>query len=238
MKTTAARISAGFPPEPYLWNVSPAEYDRHKLRIAGQPVMEDWEASYMAALARVATAQGGHVLELGYGLGLSARAIQAASIERHVVIECHPDVLSRCLADCRDEIARGRLHLLSGFWQDVAPLLGSETFDGILFDTYPLSAAELHRNHFAFFPEAYRLLRPGGVLTYYSDEAEGFSPEHLAALRAAGFGEDDIGGEVCAVSPPEDCDYWCAPTLLVPIVSKCASSRCRSAGANGAARVR
>lgn len=220
METTRTRVAIGFPDEPRQWNCAPAAYDEHTLRIAGQPVMEDWEAGYMAALARIATSQGGRVLELGYGLGLSAAAIQTADIERHVVIECHPDVLVRCLRDQRDALNAGRLHVLSGFWDDVTPLLASASFDGILFDTYPLSQDELHRNHFPFFREAHRLLRPGGILTYYSDEATDFSPAHRAELLAAGFEDADLAGEVCAVSPPADCQYWRAPTLLAPIVRK------------------
>jgi len=49
------------------------------LIIDGHPVMSQWEQPYMAQLASVATRNGGRVLEVGFGLGLSATAIQATS---------------------------------------------------------------------------------------------------------------------------------------------------------------
>ncbi len=107
---------------------------------------------------------------------------------------------------------------LFGFWEDVAPRLESGSFSGILFDTYPLAPSEAHRNHFPFFDEAHRLLKPGGVLTYYSDEIAAFSETHLSCLKNAGFAR--IGGKAVRVNPPPDCKYWKSGTILAPIVVK------------------
>ena len=55
-----------------------------------------------------------------------------------------------------------RVEPVLGFWQDVLPNFADASFDGILFDTYPLEAGEIHQNHYSFFVHARRLLKPGG----------------------------------------------------------------------------
>ena len=50
------------------WRHAPAHFDGRSLVINGCRVMEDWEQPYMQRLAAVATAKGGDILELGYGL--------------------------------------------------------------------------------------------------------------------------------------------------------------------------
>ncbi len=218
--TIKTREAIGFLGDMAEWANMPAIYDSHTLRIAGHPVMEDWETGYMNKLADIACSNGGRILELGYGLGISARAIQAHNIENHSIIECNIDVIAKCIRDLRESIARSRTFVLSGFWQEVTCTLPDNYFDGILFDTYPLKAEEIHANHFWFFKEAYRLLKPHGVLTYYSDEAKSFSYKHLTKLLEAGFKKENIGFEICGVNPPKDCEYWQEKTILAPIVRK------------------
>jgi guanidinoacetate N-methyltransferase len=220
MKTITSRLKIGFLKQRIDWTKAPAVYDEHTLRIAEHPVMEDWEQGYMEMLARIATSNSGRVLELGYGLGLSSRAIQAHDIENHFVIECHPDVIARGVVDMREAIEQNKFHILSGFWEDVTPLLNEDSFDGILFDTYPLNEEEIHKNHFWFFREAYRLLKPGGILTYYSDESKEFSEMHLQKLLDAGFRAEEINFEICDVHPPADCEYWTEPTMIAPVIRK------------------
>jgi len=43
------------------------------LRIDDQPVMESWEKPYMEKLADLAAEDGGDILEIGFGLGLSGK---------------------------------------------------------------------------------------------------------------------------------------------------------------------
>ena len=104
--------------------------------------------------------------------------------------------------------------------EEVTPTLASGSFDGILFDTYPLTAEEIHCNHFWFFSEAHRLLKPGGILTYYSDEESQYSAKHYSRLLEAGFKMGNISSEVFPVYLPLHCEYWQAKTILAPIVRK------------------
>lgn len=217
-ETVASRTTIGFPGRAE-WCASDAVYTDDTLRIAGHPVMEAWETSYMHRLARIVTGGGGRILEVGYGMGISASAVLShPEVTSYTVIDCHPDVAARALDRLRSDIAAGRASVIVGFWEDVTAKLRSESFDGILFDTYPLTVEEVHRNHFPFFPEAHRLLRPGGVLTYYSDEETGFSEQHLQALHDAGFHEPSM--EVCRLDTPPECEYWRAETMIAPIVRK------------------
>jgi guanidinoacetate N-methyltransferase len=203
------------------WNQSPALYDEHTLKIAGQDVMEDWELPYMRTLARIASSNGGSVLEVGYGMGLASAAIQAtSSVQSHTLIECHPDVISRCILQNREAFTAGKMRLLTGLWQDTTPLLADRVFDGILFDTYPIRQEEFIGPHMFFFAEAHRLLRPGGVLTYYSDEESGLSIAHHERLEQAGFEDAFIDFEVCPVTPPPDCEYWKHDSIVAPIIRK------------------
>lgn len=197
---------------------SEAQYRDGELLIRGWQVMQEWEEPYMAALASVSTSRGGIVLELGFGLGISARHIQSQEIERHIVIEAHPDVVRRALDLMAEPIAAARFTLLNGFWQDVVPLLADETFDGILLDTSPLNEETVFYHDHQFFCDAYRLLKPGGVFTFFSDEPESIAQQHVAALRSLGF--SSVEGYVVSLEPPEDCRYWEHPSLVVPVVTK------------------
>ncbi|HEX2792775.1 MAG TPA: class I SAM-dependent methyltransferase [Candidatus Paceibacterota bacterium] len=215
LPTYESRVRIGFSGKD-AWRDAPAAFDGHTLRIEGHPVMEDWEDGYMRELADIASANGGTVLEVGFGMGLAARYLQESGAAKHIVIEANREVYGRLLTFA--DAARVPVEPHLGFWEDIAPTLPAASVSGILFDTYPLAENEIHRNHFPFFAEAYRLLAPGGILTYYSDEATEFSEAHRDALWTAGF--RSIGKRICPVLPPEGCEYWTERTLLAPIVTK------------------
>lgn len=215
--THQSRIGIGFLPDFHMWKDQKATFTDEELIIHGHPVMERWEDNYMCELASIAASQGGDVLEVGFGLGISAHYIQThAAINTHIVIEANADVYDELL-----RFAQGSTHPVKpmlGFWQEVSSLIPDGSITGILFDTYPLTTEEIHQNHFTFFAEAYRLLRPGGVLTYYSDEIDSFGEVHLEKLHEAGF--TDIEKRLCFVAPPLDCKYWKSNTILAPIITK------------------
>ncbi|MFO7570239.1 MAG: class I SAM-dependent methyltransferase [Smithellaceae bacterium] len=218
--TVASRQAIGFPEKPSQWRDSSAHYDPSGslLKILGHPVMESWEEPYMKSLARIATSGGGRLLEVGFGLGISAKFIQAGPISEHVIIEANREVCRQAVRFAQTAAVPTIVH--EGFWQDIVPAFASGSFQGILFDTYPMHLGEVHCQHFAFFEQARRLLSQGGVFTYYSDEAEDFSPCHRQALRDAGFSDNCITGEICEVDTPLACEYWKEKTFLSPIIIK------------------
>ncbi|HEX4961654.1 MAG TPA: class I SAM-dependent methyltransferase [Thermoanaerobaculia bacterium] len=215
-ETYRNRVETGFPRDPRSWRDLPAKLSSERLEIAGHPVMESWEGEYMKRLASIAASKPRRILEVGFGMGISAGFIQNYEIKEHVIIEANREVYDMLISFAKEVDQKVRPIL--GFWQDVTPTLPDESFSSILFDTYPLSEQEIHRNHFAFFSEAHRLLEKGGIFTYYSDEATGFSRSHRRALMRAGF--RDIQDALCPVTPPPDCRYWKHDTLLVPVIFK------------------
>ena len=63
------------------WADSRAVWTGDTLLIQGQQVMQAWEQPLMQALADVATAAHGDVLEVGFGLGISASMVQRAGVQ-------------------------------------------------------------------------------------------------------------------------------------------------------------
>lgn len=214
--THQSRCEIGFLSDFHLWKDEKATFTKNELIINGHPVMERWEKEYMGELAAIASRNGGTVLEIGFGMGISAEFIQSYAIDKHLIIEANTDVFGMLKQFAR-ESARP-IEPLHGFWQDITKTLPDGSISGILFDTYPLTEEEIHQNHFTFFDEAYRLLKPGGVLTYYSDEIDDFSPQHLAKLKHAGFESPEK--KICKVTPPQNCQYWKSNTILAPIITK------------------
>jgi guanidinoacetate N-methyltransferase len=182
-------------------------------------IMQSWETAYMKRLASIATSKGGHVLEIGFGMGISSSFIQKSKkIKNHTVVECHPLMIDLAKNKFSKQIKSGRLILKEGFWEDVTKKIPSKSFDGILFDSCPLDSGVEFFQFFPFFNEAFRLLKDGGVFTYFSDEVKEISVRHKKELRNAGF--KNIGFKICKVNPPKTCEYWRHNTIIAPIIKK------------------
>jgi len=200
------------------WKTAKASFSDHDLFIFGCAVMEDWETPYMKDLAEIVASRGGTVLELGFGMGISAKFIQNYDIKKHIIIEANSDVAKKAREFAK--MAKHETVVLEGFWEDMIKDVHNNSIDGILFDTYPLAEKELYQNHFNFFPFAFKKLKPGGIFTYYSDEVIKFSDLHLKKLQEAGFNIKNIDSKLTKVNPPLDCEYWKASTILSPIIRK------------------
>ena len=112
------------------WIQEKAIYTPDQLIVNGVEVMQDWEIPYMKKLASIATSNGGQVLELGFGLGLSAGFIQdSPNIKKHTIIEAHPDVREFAHQKFPEALRTGRMEIVPGFWQEVSSRFDDESFD-------------------------------------------------------------------------------------------------------------
>lgn len=215
------------------WNSIDADFHQTEdgrgevLNIDGHPVMEQWEHPYMAELARVATQKGGVVLEVGFGLGLSATAIQKFDIREHIIIEANAGVVAR-----GKEWAKTQPHkvtFMHGLWQDEIKKIEPNSIDGVLYDTYPLTKEEQHTHQFDFIRQIFSALKPGGILTYCNLTSIGvLRGEHewealwretqVPHLKDIGFSE--MTYETVEVAPPKACEYYSHSEALLPTCLK------------------
>lgn len=201
-----------YPESPEQWQDMPVELTESELRIGGWQVMQAWEEPLMEVLAREVTSQGGDILEVGFGMGISASKIVAHGCSSYTVIEMHPVVAeaARKWASAQDVPCT----VIEGAWQDVVPSLETQ-YAGILFDTYPLSAEERGRNHFPFIPFAPSLLQQNGLFVCYSDDTVDFRSEHLKLLLDH-FDEVKLI-KVSELEPVEGCEYWADNHMIIPV---------------------
>jgi guanidinoacetate N-methyltransferase len=185
--------------------------------LSDEQIMEDWQVPLMEAMAGIAARSGGDVLEIGFGLGVSATFMQRHGVRSHTIVECNPSVIER-YERWRAAYPERDIRMVPGLWQDAIGQLG--LFDAIFFHTYALDEDEsvellAHSVTFAahFFPAAAEHLRPGGVFTYLTGEIDSLSRAHQRLLleRFSSFRVQRI-----PLSVPVDVrDAWWADSMAV-----------------------
>lgn len=213
------------------WVEEPEKLDEDRLDIDGHPVMQKWEANYMAELAKIATSKGGRVLEVGFGMAISATAVQQHPIKEHIIMEANGAVFKRLQ---QFAIKYPNVTPMGpALWQDSISKIPDASIDGILYDTYPLNKEEQHTHQFEFLKEARRVLKPGGILTYcnltslgilknkYSSWEVLFNETQKPHLLKAGFHADEfVGMDIVPVKPTADCEYYQHNTAMAPKIVK------------------
>jgi amino acid adenylation domain-containing protein len=201
------------------WSQSEAEYDDSQLVIQGQQVMQDWERPMMKAMAEIVCETRGDVVEVGFGMGISASAIQDNHPRSHTIIEFNENVIRR-FETWRRQYPDSDIRLVRGKWQDAVAELETNRYDGVFFDTYSSDEDEylndvLNGITFAesFFPTAAALLRTGGVFSYYTNEIDSFSRRHQRLIFEH-FDSFNLS-VVRSMTPPDDCNYWWADSMAV-----------------------
>lgn len=227
--TIASRVGLYSPDLRERWVSATSQYKRTEdgeevLEIAGLEVMRGFETPAMLAIADIATQHGGHVLNVGFGLGIIDTEIEQRRAERglrdHYIIELNEGVYRRAV-EWRDRQAdQEEILLFHGAWQDVLPVLAARgiIFDGVAYDAFPLEAQELHRDVVPFLVAfmQYRLIRsPDGLITFYMDSTDGFGADFLELLDDLGITQRSLE-RVEVTLPAGGTQYWRAPYFLVP----------------------
>lgn len=203
-----------YPNHPNEWTSFPVKDNKGELLIGGWQVMQEWERPLMQVLAKNVSGPTKSVLEIGFGMGICAEEIWKIGCLNYTVIEAHPTIAQRARDWLKTMGYTGTV--IEGFWENVIDSLPIKSFDGIVFDTYPLSIKERGKNHFSFIPKAKKLLANDGVLTYYSDETIDFRKEHLELLLS----NYKIVNLECVfgLNPPDKCEYWNEKYMVIPSV--------------------
>ena len=124
-------------------------------------VMMNWEDSLMSASAAYVCKGGGDILEIGFGMGISAGYIHSHSISSHTIIENHPEVIPKARAWAS---GKSNVTIITGSWYDVKDSLS--TYDGVFYDTF----GDDDMIHFSASLSS--LVKEGGVATWWNNLEE------------------------------------------------------------------
>ncbi|KMT19144.1 hypothetical protein BVRB_1g015400 [Beta vulgaris subsp. vulgaris] len=184
-------------------------------------VMMAWEKPLMEAHAKAVCSGGGHVLNIGFGMGLVDMAIQQYNPVSHTIVEAHPDVYDRMLSNGWGE--KENVKILFGRWQDVLPQLGS--YDGIFFDTY----GEYYEDMREFQQYLPKLLKPGGVYSFFNGLCGDNAFFHVVYCNLVSLELENLGYTTQLIPlPVKDClaedvwegvrqKYWQLDTYYLPV---------------------
>ena len=97
-------------------------------------IMHIGEKYLMQQLSELATKNGGHILEIGFGMHLSADAIQSnPNVLSHTIIEVHPIQYEKALE--WSKLQNKETNIILGDWINILPLTDRK-FDGVVHDTH------------------------------------------------------------------------------------------------------
>ena len=173
-------------------------------------VMMDWEDTIMSASAAYVCEGEGDILEIGFGMGISATYIQSHTINSHTIIENHPDMIPRAQAWAAD---KSNVTIVEGSWYDIKDTLS--TYDGLFMDTY----GDKDMNEFSSSLSS--LMKAGGKATWWNSISGSVNisrsyDEDGNTLIFEGKGESqqtnyycipDVTYDVYNVTPPTNCYF-------------------------------
>ncbi|KAI4321065.1 hypothetical protein MLD38_034486 [Melastoma candidum] len=184
-------------------------------------VMMAWERPLMEAHAKAVCSGGGHVLNVGFGMGLVDEAIQRYKPVMHTIVEAHPEVYKRMIETGWGD--KSNVRIVFGRWQDVLPQL--ESYDGIFFDTY----GEYYEDLREFHQHLPTLLKPGGVYSFFNGLCGGNAFFHVVYCHLVSLELENLGYSTQLIPlPVKAClgeevwegvkqKYWQLDTYYLPV---------------------
>ncbi|KAK9215755.1 hypothetical protein WN944_007761 [Citrus x changshan-huyou] len=184
-------------------------------------IMMAWEKPLMEAHAKAICSGGGHILNIGFGMGLVDTAIQQYSHVTHTIVEAHPEVYERMLRTGWSE--KNNVKIIFGRWQDNLSQL--ESYDGIFFDTY----GEYYEDLREFHQHLPKLLKPGGIYSYFNGLCGGNAFFHVVYCHLVSLELENLGFSTQLIPlPVKNClgeevwegvkrKYWQLDTYYLPV---------------------
>lgn len=191
-------------------------------------VMMAWEKPLMEAHAKAICSGGGHILNIGFGMGLVDTAIQQYAPVIHTIVEAHPEVYERMLRTGWGQ--KENVKIIFGRWQDVLTQL--ETYDGIFFDTY----GEYYEDLREFHQHLPVLLKPGGIYSFFNGLCGSNAFFHVVYCHLVSLELENLGYSTQLIPlPVKDClreelwegvkhKYWQLDTYYLPVCQSTADS--------------
>ena len=142
-------------------------------------VMMDWEDTIMSASAAYVCEGGGDILEIGFGMGISATYIQSHTINSHTIIENHPQIITKAQAWAAD---KSNVTIIEGSWFDIKDTLS--TYDGLFYDTW----GDLNNTDIWTLMPSF--MKPGGRATWWG------------SYKELSMGFDNVTFDIHNVNPP------------------------------------
>ena len=125
----------------------------------GWDVMSTWETPIMQKHADIVCANGGHILEFGFGMGISAELIQAHDIESHTIIEINDTIYDALVEWAKD---KPNVIPVKGDWYEDIPT--DKKYDGVFYDGF---GDMLNKRYFP--TKIMEHCKVGTILTWYNN---------------------------------------------------------------------
>lgn len=157
-----------------------------------QTVMLSSEYHMMEVQAKIVGQHGGHILEAGFGLGCSAKHIDSyANVKEHTIVELNDNVYKNLL-EYKNK-SNVKINTINEDFECWIKNEKDNSYDGVFFDTFPILDDDeyLDKNNISniqkVFKDIYRVLKPGGVYTFYDDDSKSRHQHNIKLLLDVGF---------------------------------------------------
>ena len=142
----------------------------------------------------------GDILEIGFGMNISANYIQAQNVNSHTIVDVHPQMIEKLKIWAED---KPNVKIVEGDWYNVD---GLETYDGIFIDTFK------DNNWKSFKAFALSHIKEGGKITYWNMNP--FGADNEFGFDNFSYKEIDFSAEEVSYLMFNNNKY-CVPRVIV-----------------------
>ena len=158
-------------------------FDKDSIRIVRQDseefIIHVGEECLDIEMANTVSKNGGDILEIGFGMHLSADAIQKnLNVSSHTIIEVHPKIYRSSLNWVKN---KKNTNIIYGDWIDVLPKMNKK-FNGILHDTHD------DNNISNFLNTCKHLCKFGTIVVFFHHDGD----DDILNIKKVSLKDDDV----------------------------------------------